>query len=499
MYKKIQNRQAELTDFNQPLGFKINPLNRWVIKASTIPWDAIEERYASLFPSHTGPAAKPLRMALGSLLIQKKYGLSDRELVEEIKENPYLQFFIGLPGYRDEAPFVPSLLVEFRKRLNEKVLAEINEMIIEFNKPTDPPPKGGKSSKKPSASDDSSDSPSKDQPCENRGTLIVDATCAPQNIRFPQDVNILNEGREKLENIICSICYVHNLYRPRMYRRNARKDYLNFARSRKKTLKKIRNAIKKQLSYIKRDLDYIRWLADYGYEADDKQKALIEIIEKVYEQQKYMYDNRTHTVPHRIVSISQPFIRPIIRGKAAADVEFGAKLDLSIVDGLGRIEKLSFEAYNESEILKDVIDRYYQREGHYPERVLADKIYRNRANLQYCKSKGIRLSGPSLGRPKKDPSVDKRTEYIDNADCVEVERAFSLSKRSFGMGLIRTRLEGTTRSSIALSIIAMNIDKLAKAFLCQKTVLEFSRYNYGTKAGILLFIPHNHWDYRRAA
>ena len=204
MYKKIHNREAELTDFNQPLGFKINPLNRWVIKASTIPWDAIEERYASLFPSHTGPAAKPLRMALGSLLIQKKYGLSDRELVEEIKENPYLQFFIGLPGYRDEAPFVPSLLVEFRKRLNEKVLAEINEMIIEFNKPTDPPPKGGKRSEKPSSSDDSSDSPSKDQPGENRGTLIVDATCAPQNIRFPQDVNILNEGREKLQQMSSS-------------------------------------------------------------------------------------------------------------------------------------------------------------------------------------------------------------------------------------------------------------------------------------------------------
>lgn len=111
--------------------------------------------------------------------------LSDRELVEEIKENPYLQFFIGLPGYRDEAPFVPSLLVEFRKRLNEKVLAEINEMIIEFNKPTDPPPKGGKRSEKPSSSDDndSSDSSSKEQPGENRGTLIVDATCAPQNIR----------------------------------------------------------------------------------------------------------------------------------------------------------------------------------------------------------------------------------------------------------------------------------------------------------------------------
>ena len=171
-----------------------------------------------------------------------------------------------------------------------------------------------------------------------------------------------------------------------------------------------------------------------------------------------MYDNR-------IVSISQLFVRSIIRGKVAVDVEFGAKLDLSIVDGPGRIEKFSFKAYNESEILMDVIDRYYQREGHYPERVLADKIYRSRENLQCYKSKGIRLSGHSLGRPKKDPSVDKRSEYSDNADRVEVERAFSLSKRSFGMGLIRTRLEGTTRSSIALSIIVMNIDKLAKAFL----------------------------------
>ena len=69
MYKKNQNGQAELTDFNKPLGFKINPSNRWFNKASTIPWDAIEERYASLFPSHTGPVAKPLRMALGFLMI----------------------------------------------------------------------------------------------------------------------------------------------------------------------------------------------------------------------------------------------------------------------------------------------------------------------------------------------------------------------------------------------------------------------------------------------
>lgn len=85
--------------------------------------------------------------------------------------------------------------------------------------------------------------------------------------------------------------------------------------------------------------------------------------------------------------------------KSQPAVHMGRRIPSSIsgVDGPGRIEKISFEAYNRSEALQDVIERYYQREDRYPERVLADKIYRNRANLQYCKSKGSRLSGPSLG------------------------------------------------------------------------------------------------------
>lgn len=72
MYKFERYRQLGLADFNQPAGLKMNPENRWVKKAETIPWDAIEEKYAKLFPGKTGMPAKPLRMALGSLLIQSK-------------------------------------------------------------------------------------------------------------------------------------------------------------------------------------------------------------------------------------------------------------------------------------------------------------------------------------------------------------------------------------------------------------------------------------------
>lgn len=194
MYKFDRNHQFKLSDFNQPIGLKMNPENRWVKKAATIPWNEIEEKYAALFPGKNGMPAKPLRTALGALIIQKQYEYSDRELVEQIRENPYYQFFIGLPGYQDEEPFVPSLLVEFRKRLTDDILGDINEMIIAYNTPDDAPPTGGSGSEERI-----------DVPTENKGTLILDATCVPQQIAFPQDIDLLNEARENLESLIDDI------------------------------------------------------------------------------------------------------------------------------------------------------------------------------------------------------------------------------------------------------------------------------------------------------
>ena len=425
MHKKNRNKQLAFSNFNQSLGLQLNPDNRWIKKAETIPWNAIEERYAELFPSNRGVPAKSLRMELGSLIIQKQIGCSDRELVEQLTENPYFQYFIGLPGYQMEPPFVPSLIVEFRKRLTEEILGAINDMILEYNAPEDP-------------DDDPSgfhEGGSEDQDSEkgNSGTLILDATCAPQNIEYPQDINLLNKGREDLEGIIDEISYAYNLKKPRMYRQNARADYLALAKCRKRTGKWIRKAIKKQLQYVRRDLRYIDEYLAQGIEFNAGQLERINAIRKVYEQHDYMYCNKTHTVPDRIVSISQPHIRQIVRGKAKAPTEFGAKLDLSIENGFARVEKLSFDPYNESDVLKSATEQYCKRNGNYPERILAGKIYRNRKNLAFCKFHGIRLLGQALGRPKKDPSVDKKTEYIDAVDRIEVERAFSLAKRSFGL------------------------------------------------------------------
>jgi len=223
MYRQTEHMQSSFSDFNQPIGLHMNPNNRWIHIADEIPWDIFEKRYAALFPSNTGNAAKPLRMALGSLIIQTRYQFSDLELVSQIQENPYYQYFIGLPGYQEEEPFEASVLVAFRKRLSPEIIAEANEHIINSKRTAE--------SINSDEDDDNYDNnpdnlkssctgflESQADECENnKGTLILDASCAPSNIKYPQDFQLLNDAREKLEAIIDSVCKDYSLPKPLQY------------------------------------------------------------------------------------------------------------------------------------------------------------------------------------------------------------------------------------------------------------------------------------------
>ena len=341
MYKYTDNTQSNFLSFNQPIGLHMNPENRWVKMADAIPWEIFEKKYSRLFKGKNGRVAKPLRLALGSLIIQTKYQYSDRELVDQLTENPYYQYFIGLPGYQEEPPIDASTLVLFRKRLKMDVIMEANEYMLEAFKEKESKDKNDDDhTNPPSGGGDGESNKEPEQAPENKGTLMLDATCAPSNIRYPQDFSLLNEAREKLETIIVRFCKSYGFSRPRMYRRQARKNYLALAKAKKRSTKKIRATIRKQLAYIKRDIGYLESYMEEGYAPTSKEISLLMTIYKLYEQQQYMYQNKVHSVGNRIVSISQPWIRPIVRGKTKAPVEFGAKFDVSIDDnGLGRIEK----------------------------------------------------------------------------------------------------------------------------------------------------------------
>ena len=132
MYRREHRDQLSFKDFFLPFGGQLSGDNRWIKLAELIPWDELEDDYASQFCKGFGAPAKPFRMALGALIIKARLGLTDEELVEQIKENPYLQFFIGLEVYQYSATFDPSMMVYFRKRLPESVVNDCNERTVQY-------------------------------------------------------------------------------------------------------------------------------------------------------------------------------------------------------------------------------------------------------------------------------------------------------------------------------------------------------------------------------
>jgi len=436
-------------------GGKLNRQNRWVILANLIPWDRVEEKYAALFVSNNGRRALPVRVALGALIIKEKKHVSDEELVEDIRESPYLQYFLGYEGYKDELPFDPSMMVHFRKRLSGNILKEINALILE------------RQNEEAAHSNDDQDPPEGG----NKGTLIVDATCAPEDMRFPHDVTLLDEARRKTEKIIDTLHEgaPEGYAKPRTYRKKARKEFLTFIRNRKPREQTIRKALKKQLQYVERNLSIIsEYQKVVGFEGlTRKQYRDLTVITALVRQQRDLYTRKSHSIEGRILSIAKPHVRPIARGKARMMYEFGAKVSVSLVDGLAEVYRLSWEPYNESQDLQGQIEQYKTRYGHYPEVVCADKLYRTRENLRFCQEHGIRLSGPKLGRPFKESEKNsailreqRRIEREDESTRIAVEGKFGEGKRRYSLDRIATKLKATSESAIMLVFLVMNLSVL---------------------------------------
>lgn len=457
MYRKGHKEQITIDEFFLPFGGKLDKENRWVELSELIPWDMIEDGYAENFKNYVGNEALNARIALGSLIIKEKCRFSDEETVAQIAENPYMQYFIGFVEFKNEMPFEPSLMVAFRKRLS---FLDINKLLLEIAKRED--------------NEEKSDQDDDDDNKPNSGHLIIDATCTPADIHYPTDLGILNEGREDLEEIVDELYgQVKDKYqkKPRTYRKKARKDFLKVEKQRKSKAKTIQKAIRKQLGYVGRDLriieDLVKNTADLSKLSKRKYRNLL-VVNEVFRQQSEMYQKGEKSIEHRIVSISQPHVRPIVRGKASAKTEFGAKVSVRIVNGYAYIENLEWDSFNEGTKLKESIERYKEQFGFYPKAVLADKIYRNRDNIAYCKERGIRLSGPKLGRPsKKESNEDKKIYIQDESERNLIESTFGVGKRRFGLGRIMAKLQCTSETVIALQFLIMNLEHKLRVLFVQ--------------------------------
>lgn len=480
MYRKTDRNQLMLEDFTMPFGGKLDAENRWVKMAKLMPWEMIEDMYAEKFKSERpdGRPAYPARIAFGAIFIKEYENLTDERTVENIAENPYMQYFLGLHEFRTEPLFDPSLMVYFRKRIPAEDIAKVNEELYRRMKAAkkEDDDKNDKNSGSDTSDGDNGENekPSVGESSKNEGVIKVDATCAPSDIRYPQDLSLLNECRENTEKIIAYIWARAGLLQGHMTdysRKKAHKAYMKIAKQRKPRHDKMRKAIGEQLEYLRKNQHKIaELLCITGWDIlSERQIQRLDVIGRIYEQQKEMYDNRTNKCEDRIISVRQPFVRVMVRGKAGKKYEFGQKLEFSVVDGFTFIERQEWDPYNESTGLIDCIERYHARTGVYPKAVQVDQIYRTKENRAYCKSKGIRISGMPLGRPKKDEiEAHKERAYQDGCERNEVESKNGISKRRYGLDLIMAYLDETAKTEAALNVLAMNmahcLRRLLRAF-----------------------------------
>ena len=484
MYRASSRGQLEFPNFYLPFAGELDPDNRWIALARLVPWELADAIYRQSLCGDFGAPALPARVALGALLIKERLGLTDRETVEAIRENPYLQFFIGKEEFEQTPPFDASLMVGFRKRFGEEGLSRIGTAIAlaamketaTDSKPADDdtPHDDAPHDDAPSTAENGQQtSPSTEAAnhSQNRGQLIVDATCAPADIRYPTDVSLLNEAREQTEELIDELHapLLGKQPRPRTYRVKARRAFVAFVRRKKPKRNAVRRATRQQLGCLQRNLQFIdRLLETPGAlrlpQLSRRRYKNLLVCREVLRQQLQMYETKTHRVDDRIVSLSQPHVRPIKRGKAGRDTEFGAKLSLSVIGGFSFVDRLSWDNYNESLDLVGQIEAFRRRLGFYPKSVHADKIYRTRANRKYCKERGIRLSGPPLGRPPKHVSAkeknaaEKKQATADEAIRNTVEGKFGQAKRRFGLGRVMAKLAVTSAAQISLSFLVMNLE-----------------------------------------
>jgi len=500
MVKYNSDRQLTIEEFKTPFQTSLLADNRWVKLSKVVPWDKFATVYMSMMTVDFGRPGISPRIVLGALIIKHLEKLDDRGVIAAIQENPYMQFFIGLKEFTVQPVFDPSLFVEIRKRAGNKVFDSLNvELIKSVSEKEDK-----KHNRK--GTDKTNNTP------KNKGKMQADATVADQYITYPTDNGILNQSRKQCEKFIDKLYDLSGKEgkKPRTYRRKIDKAYLDYSKKKKKRETTHRKMTRKLLECVNRDIKQINNMLDIfeskgsRFPLKQSEQRMFWIINTAYAQQKLMYDTKTHSCTDRIVSIFQPHVRPIPRGKTKAQIEFGSKLGVSLDKGFARINTFSWDAYHEGGDLIKQVESYRELHGHYPELVQVDKIYATRENRMWLTERNIRITAVPLGRRKgreTESYYQKQKRRKEAAERNHIEGKFGQGKNGYNLNEIRAKLKNTSESWVACIFFIMNLILYEKEYIFGSILEEIN----STKNKIIerveqikmLFIPKQVCLYRK--
>lgn len=441
-YKKRDRlREGGLFKELMPFGGKLNENNQWIELHDKIPWNRLDEIYRK-YHSHLGRPAKDSQLINGLLIVKHKKDISDIAVVEELLENPYIQYFCGYDQLiTKEAEIDPSTLSKVRGRLGPEYFRVFEEEILRVL--------------------------IKEKVIKPREQM-VDATVYPAKVKYPTDIGLLEDVRQWLVKNIKRIKKIGGIKeKVRTYSRKARGTYLNFQKKRKRSIKEVRRIQKQMVQYVRRNIRQVRELAARVKPKDIMDWAVIEEIKdrlkdavEIARQQWKMYRENLRSIENRVVSFWKPYIRPIVRGKDGKEVEFGPKCSMSYVNGYLFLDKISFDAYHEGAALEESLNRHKTRFGKDAKVMIADKIYGSRKNREMLAERGIRASLIPLGRKSKLSKTREKWVKQKQRKRSEIEGAIGTSKTAYGLERLRYKISGGEEINIRLGLIAMNLSRM---------------------------------------
>ena len=436
MYRRKDRKTLPLFAELFPFGGKLNESNRWLRIAELIPWEELEEEYAKHF-SDVGRPATDAQLAIGLLLLKHMTGLSDEEVVQEVLENPYMQAFCGFEEFVTEEILDPSTLTKMRERLGldffRKLERKTYKMLI-------------------------------DRRIIKAKGMLVDATVFPEEIKYPNDVGLLNDVREWLVRKIKKAGKIIGK-KYRTYPRKGRKDYLNFSKKKRKTKKTINKAKRQMLQYVRRNIqqlkDAVEQVKAVGQRVKQNIMDRLQVAEKIYHQQLEMYKRKVNRIDDRIVSFHRPYVRPIKRGKAGKKTEFGGKGALVHVEGFMFLDYFEHSAFAEENLMAAHVLGYVDRFGKLPPYVTADTKYGTLENRELMGKLEVRASFKRRGRPPK--TVDSRDRWFKRKqrERNRIEGGIGNSKEHYGLNRVRYSIKDGSEMWVRAGILAMNLKAAA--------------------------------------
>ena len=311
-------------------------------------------------------------------------------------------------------------------------------------------------------------------------TMYTDATCYESEMRYPTDPKLLWEGIEKMYKIMCELSGRLNLHRPRTKFIDVQKANLAYRKQRKHTKSQNRKMTRRLLDLLGKILKEIRKIERENDGAENlltvREKNDIAIITKMFRQQKNHFrsgDSR-ESIPDRIVSISKPHVRPIVRGKEVKSVEFGAKCNNILVDGMSFIEKLSFNAFNEGTRLQHCVSLHKRLFGVDVKKIGGDAGYAGTENRDFCKENQIQTSFVKRGRPSLEGKKEKDfvRQELARVRATTMEGSFGTQKEHYSLKRVKARKKVTEIMYIFFGIHTANVVQLAARIVEQQEKAE---------------------------